>query len=589
VLTMAMLLLSAVLLTGPGLWLAKRAVLGRPRAKWWCWCCRFDLRASPPSATTCPECGSAIVTAGQRPPTSRAERASASWLGALCLLPAAQVLFVAGSMALRSPVVAKWFPGFALDRAPVGSSVGWQALEATGQIVRSFAAGGATEDALRSAVHRIGAELATESGTTLFPPDPDLPQAGAPEVASALGGEGLAAVASVLDDRSLSEAVLDTLIDALADAFETHPVRHSTNIDFTLRAMLAGSWPEKHSSGSSDYRSAHALPRELTFSQRRRLIDMVLTIQADRSYPWNTGWGGAFEAALAKGLATPADLDRYLNQAFLPVLEIDGGTSLRQGDSVQFRVLPQWRAGPNIPVFMRAMPVAGPMSGRVSGRVCIGEVTSPGWSSSELHTGMLFLPDSVGLLTVDLEAAASFGPDVIDARKASVNPWYYADEEPGWRAMPATTVVKHVLAEIMLNPSRAPPTVVNSMGLAPEAIMAGLRHWTALYDAAGDRLAFEVHLSLARPPLDLAFDVFLRQDGVDHQLGWLFAYRAGMGAAAVAGRVDGLDPSRPIDLVLRSNRGPVERSFWAPVIWEGELVLPGVMPRRRLRPAQFGG
>src|SRR4029079_10337249 len=82
-----LLVLSALVLTVPGLVLLKRAVVGLPRVKTRCRECRFDLSGCAVGTERCPECGAAVLARGQRPPLPRGRRLLFAGLGLLCLVP----------------------------------------------------------------------------------------------------------------------------------------------------------------------------------------------------------------------------------------------------------------------------------------------------------------------------------------------------------------------------------------------------------------------------------------------------------------------------------------------------------------------
>jgi hypothetical protein len=581
VLFLLLLAASALLLTIPGLRLLKRGTIGRPKVRDGCWRCGFSLAGLPGAVGCCPECGSPVVALGHRPPTPAKERLLLLAIAGLCLVPGLHSTVILGQVLTQSSVFASLSPSTVLSRASRAGVQNWQIYNAAGTQAQSFAQGSLGEKPLRSALDRMALELENKGTAFLGMPYPT--QSESRRIDSQFGGEGLAKVAAALDDRSLPSDRLDVLLDALAHAYETHAVAHSTDIDHVVCGMLGGAWPDRHSSSSGEYKPTLPSPRDLTPAQRARLVKMVLTVQQAPDHPWNPAWGQALERAAASGAVDPGDMRRYLEQSFAPRIILDEGTTVRQGDVLRFRIDPGWVTGSPIPLFVKVRAASPSFAGRVQGGVCVGTITNPDMNSNQQYDAYLFLPDTTGPVRLELEVAVSFGGDCIDALKGWINPWGYETQEPAWRKLPAVTVVKKASIDLQLVASDSPRTREEATG--SDEVAAGLSA-TCWYCGTTDNAVYEVSVSPASA--DLAAEVFLRQDTVERRLGWAFSYRIGWQGLRLAGTAAGIDPTRPVDVVVRSSLGPVERSYWAPTVWKGEAVISKVRPRQRMLPAEMG-
>jgi hypothetical protein len=560
----------ALVLLGPGLSLLKHATIGRRRADQRCWRCGFDVAGVRSVSRNCPECGTEIVAPGIRPAMPASERVRLLVLGGACLVPALHM-----GVGLLTGAVA-------IHRNDDGPNAG--ALTRAGNAAKAFARGGGSEGALRRAFEGAARTLSSKSSFVMFP-DIESPIE-THLIGSSYGHEGLGDIASALDDRDIPEARLTTLIDAWADAYEAHPVVQSTDADYMVASMLAGEWLEKNT--SSDYKSRDPAPRLLTDEQRKRLVDMVLAVQRNPGRAWSQTLGRALEQAYGQGLVADADIRRYLNQSCDPIVRFHETGSLLQGDVVMFSVEPRWRLGTSMPVVMRVAAAGTQLKGRLTGSLFAGELNGVGWSGAYIRQAILCLPDTPGEHTLELQFEAAFGPEIVDALKASVNPWHHAAEEPTWKKMPPVRVVKPLAHKVHLQPSNAARTVAGETGVDKAALKASMRPRVE-YDRDADGTLVKVEFGLQRPRPDVGFDLVLRQGDIEEPMGWAFAFRAGTPGLEFTPARSKIDPEKPVDLILRSSVGPMERSTWAPVIWSGEVTFENVTPRKAVIPAAILG
>lgn len=525
-----------------GLGYLKRAVIGRARATQRCWSCRFDLGALP-NAEVCPECGTPVVPPGRRPPTPARERL---WLLACSLA----LLFPAGFSAHV----------YAHLRATRHASNAHARHAAAATTLASYATGGSTDDAMRKAVAAY-AERLGESGVQI----PGV------IIRRGTGTETTPVVARLLDDPAIDPERRKKFVAALMDQYRRVPISWSTQADTFLVDLLSGERVKRYSSGSGDYVPASATPRVLDTDEARLIVEALLDIQADHTRQWCEEWGVGIERAFARGLVTREQMERYLRNSLDPKVVLMPGLPPRAGDLVVFRIDPRWRAGTGIPVRLRFSVTDPAWKPRVLGWILQPLQEQQVESSGRFTKGVLALPDTPGKHRVRFSATLEAGAGV--SKDALERGGVFRDEESLelWKSIPPVTCTSEFELVLDLERSQASPVKFESQGLTASEL--GLRAYLeAAPPRAGTTTTISANIS-SPAPLDLAFDAVLVQDGSEFPLGWSLRRRIGPERLRYRAEVTGLDTSRPVTLLLKSSKGPLERPAAYPVFWEGSVEL----------------
>lgn len=573
-LVIALIIISAIVMTPAGVMLLKRAIIGRRRAGVKCYNCGFDLVGSRGVTERCPECAAVIVAPGRRPPMARRTRVKFAMLALILLQPSFYMGLIGWEMIRSTPVYAWLFPDSVLRRTPRTPMEADSAQQAASARFRAYPGGGVSSAELDSALRAYMNYLNTP-GMTLFPVKPGT-ESGLRSthlIASGRGFRAASDLAAILDDKSIPDERYSALIDAVANAYERSPISASTNVDDVLCDLLMGARSKRYGGGTGDYEPTGA-PRQLGAAERNRLVRMILTIQGDSQRMWNWRWGEGFENAAAVGNVDRTDVDLYLDQVFSPRIVIPEGTKLERGDVVRFYVHPSWRNGAGMPVRVRLVGASPPLRERVAGDIVAGQLflTAEG---SVTYGGFLFLPDVTGKLTIDLDLEADFGPGIAHAQE---HVYSGPHDNTLSRRLPAHKSRKRARLEVELIDSTSPRTVDDDAGITPEQMK---RHFGATIrcEGGGDGTTVWGSISARGLTIDTAFDIAIRQGEREYPMGWVLVQRIGDEWTQFSGPAPGFDPARSFELLLRSDKGPIERAAWIPRIWKGQLVLTDVWVR----------
>lgn len=563
-------LVMLLVFTVPCVRMLRRAVIGRKRFKGRCYECKFDLRGRA-AGGVCPECGSAIIAVGARPPISGRERLWLIAQATALLLPWVLIGAVAWKLAVFSGLGARMFPARFLE-----SKQGRMAEEAAGAILRRYAAGVSSEAAMRKAVDAVARQTSDPERAKWLARN-QAEQRTQNEIRSGYHGAGPDDLAAALDEPGMSAKRFDALLRAVIAAYDERPVNEGTDVDAVIAALLAGDLSVTREQGSNSEHPTHQ-PRELTSEQRASLTGLVLKVQGDQARPWNSLWGSGLELAFSKGLASEAQIRRYLEQSFNPSIIVYDGEKLPRGDVVDFEIKGGWRDAAGSPVRLSAK-ATGSFADRVTGQVTRGQTRST-YDSSLRFDGMLLLPDELGKRTLTMEVSATYSPELVEKEEKSEGSKLPGEAErlAVRKAFPAVTVTKTVSVDLDLVENDAPKVVEEEAGITVARLWPpGSWSATVLYRPVSGGIDIGVYNRFDRPPIDLAFSGFVRQDGMEHRIGWGFVPRyAGRMGLSLRGVVEGIDPKRPVDVILRSDVGLLERPVWSPRVWKGQQVFKDV-------------
>ena len=103
----------------------------------------------------------------------------------------------------------------------------------------------------------------------------------------------------------------------------------------------------------------------------------------------------------------------------------------------------------------------------------------------------------------------------------------------------------------------------------------------------GRPLDCEISIEIEAPPVNIAFDVIMRVDGAEHDLGSIHKKQGESTSWGVSGAYDGPVPET-CDIILRSNVDILRRTVEMSRAWKGELVYPN-LPVEHKRPVSQPG
>jgi hypothetical protein len=330
--------------------------------------------------------------------------------------------------------------------------------------------------------------------------------------------------------------------------------------------------------GTWSYVFTNPVPRKLTPPQRDRLVQMMLRIQGDPSRQWNPQWGFGIEHAAVAGLLKDADVSRYLDQIFCPSIFIPDGTTLDRGEVVPFFVVPGWRSGSSIPVKIRAVSAREPFADRLAGSVMDGQV-SFATESSMTHQGWLLLPDTTGAVTLDLELEAETGANVLIAAKDEISP-FDGVNHPIWSRLPNHVARKRVTTAIQLVESHTPIVGEDAGSITAQQVLNYVAGATVNCRSSGDISLVSGWAGFRHLPVDVAFDVYVRQGEREMRIGWIMALRSGIASNSFSAAIRDFSPDEDCDIELRSNPGKIERAREVSHLWKGKLTIEHVHVRK---------
>ncbi len=349
-------------------------------------------------------------------------------------------------------------------------------------------------------------------------------------------------------------------------------------------------WLKRDASGDDPARVQTALTEmlrrvneeSLWSGQVEDLVEMALDVQGDTTTPWMVEWGEIIEQAWTQGHVTDAQLERYLQQMVEDAYTLRTRNRVRQGTGLPYQLRRNGLRCARRSIF-RMLLIRGPIEfagqtgaggndlfrpspsgGGASGRTMKVEA-EPGEYEFRMTLRALLMTPEEGEALAGKRAPGSNRRDV-DAAKTL--------------AEFTTTLVQNI--EV------APPDVpvvelVEDEELADAVhasiISRGARirlDWSAMYDVTVDmKIA-------AQPPIDVAFDIFLRGHEDGEPVGSIAAP-----GAAYSGRRSGslsvydLPELHPgvtrIDLTLRPSPELAERQYGGfERIWGGDILIDDV-------------
>lgn len=384
---------------------------------------------------------------------------------------------------------------------------------------------------------------------------------------NSFGNESINALAEVLESASTPEQAWQMYFDATLAAYATIDLRSSSDVDAALRALMIGS----HSEYSSRKRKSGAI-RSLSRENAIRLVHTLLGIQAKPERMWNRVWGEIIDHALLNDMLTAAELKGYAENAVVFSVAVMNPDDVRQGDVAALFVLAAARCGSDPAVFVTAEAKEPAMQGRVF-FLAFSEIVDLRFEGRDSML-VAFLPDHPGEHKFTMRFTHQMSPAIKKIAAMDVNPRDNPLVPPVLAKLPPVTVTRDVPVTITAAASKAP-----KVKMQPRSSLTRddrLDRWRNLtMTAAGGEPIYSFHLPRTGPEdTAYAMNVFIRQNGVEQKLGWAYSPRVESFSIPARGTLKGFDPKRPAEIVLRPDLGPLIRSFWSPLVWQGEEIMP---------------
>lgn len=330
------------------------------------------------------------------------------------------------------------------------------------------------------------------------------------------------------------------------------------------------------------------LKRRIEFnalSQRQidGLIDEALSRQADLNRPWNPRWGDLVEKVQAEGKLDAARAERYAEQAVDGAMTFKVRPRVTRGAPISYRIVHGTaRVGDDyedrfyLRMKGRTLTLGGvrEVNGGGSGHGL--SATGGGWSGRtfQLSTEQwAMIPDGNHTLTCETQGT------VRTSSKGSA---------PVIWSSPMT-----FSAEVEIVPADRPtatPMVDASQRAAVEAALSpGRLELRNQYGTgAGVRLAGRVNIR--RPPIGVAFEVFVRTpDGREWRIGQISKPAGGQTSYHIGRNVPGFPvDQKTVDLILRPSREVAAGTVDVFEYWGDEVVLKGVSVEDKRNPRTSG-
>ena len=349
-------------------------------------------------------------------------------------------------------------------------------------------------------------------------------------------------------------------------------------------------WLKRDASGDDPARVQTALTemlrrvneKTLWSGQVEDLVDLALVAQGDTTTPWMAEWGEIIEQAWTQGHVTDAQLARYLRQMVEDAYTLRTRNRVRQGTGLPYQLRRNGFRCARRSIF-RMLLIRGPIEfagqtgaggnglfrpspsgGGGSGRTMKVEA-EPGEYEFQMTLRALLMTPEEGEALAGKRAPGSNRRDV-DAAKtlAEFTTTLVQNVEV---APPDVPVVELVEDEELTD-------AVHASIISPGARIR--LDWSAMYDVTVDMKI------TARPPIDVAFDIFLRGYENGSPIGSLAAPDAApshrRGGSLSVYDLPELHPGvTRIDLTLRPSTLLAERQYGGfERIWGGDILIDDV-------------
>jgi hypothetical protein len=277
----------------------------------------------------------------------------------------------------------------------------------------------------------------------------------------------------------------------------------------------------------------------LSEEQVTDLADHALDLQADPARPWTPLWGRFLEDAFDAGRLSRERWERYARQSFDFSLEFR--KQVRRGDPVIARiVVVHGRSGPgrlvadahgmflegreriyNWQPDVRPPAYAAQVSYGTALQALLGQSMAP-WSGRIRENRISPVPGfavAVALHPTEFDLSATPGPqsnsvslkvDVWDARRSHPVTAFPLTLQADWTLLPAATPSVTLRHDASLRQALKAAVRVNPVDMR-------VYHWTA--GNRPDVMSVAVRLAIAPTPVDIAFEVWLRQRGSGMETG----------------------------------------------------------------------
>jgi hypothetical protein len=325
------------------------------------------------------------------------------------------------------------------------------------------------------------------------------------------------------------------------------------------------------------------------------LTQLALDIQADRDRPWSEAWGDIIAMHSVAGNLSREDKLRY--ERGMPVFTVSTRPKVEAGGVIPILIeLDESRIGggematSTVSLADRTIgdssiariagdnpfDAFGVMSQQFDGQFQLIGSTMRWYAGMSQSVGVLLrLPDDLAPgrheLTMDLESHTA----LIDQSRNMVV----------WSSMNKPTNVRRDAISIAINVVAAGDDAIELVEATPEMddrLHMGVTPQQVWAFKMGRQTTFMAQFGGSNPPVDLACDVYLRCDGVEHRVGTLTTGSPASNAAGmsfwsqtntfgVSGQVPSFT-SRRVDLILRPNPEVARRTIDVTRIYAGELV-----------------
>lgn len=291
--------------------------------------------------------------------------------------------------------------------------------------------------------------------------------------------------------------------------------------------------------------------------QLNQFVEVVLAHQADHMKPWSDGWRKAIDVLIEEEMTSEDQLEAVFHNAYS--FDMDARPTTRLGDPIIVRLIASPRLGRTQPSRSVLIEATRTIVNGVEVEESLGRMHASGRSS---------MATSV--------PATQAGPAelVVHFRYAFAESLFDSPEPEEWTPFVRSTTV----SVVSRNSADGVRLVANEAERA--AIRKSLQNMLPGIQRSVPLLGPDMSVTIDRPPLDLAFEVYVRQGDAEWRVGSVVGRRGETRSTALRLHDARLGPAN-IDVIFRASEAAIRRTIEMNSAWDGEIVfedLPWSLP-----------
>ena len=281
----------------------------------------------------------------------------------------------------------------------------------------------------------------------------------------------------------------------------------------------------------------------------QQFVETILERQADERMPWGGAWEDALALAAEEGLLGEAELESVKRHALS--LEVEFEPMLSEGDTfLLWMNLESWRGWSVLPPYLLFEGHRAIINGR--------EFEAPFHRSLTNNRYKFSMPLPMG--------GAGRNELVVEWRYAFVEDWRQPPEASQWLPLQRSGTY-----EVFARAGREHIKLIPDEGKREE-LQSSIRAYDASATPIDDKAILQFYLSIESPPVNVAFEVFVRQGDSEWKAGLLVGLAHLQSSTSAGTTIVGLQPG-PVDVVLRASKEALRPVTVIDDAWDGEIVI----------------